>query len=710
MADDFNWNSAVVLLNADKNLGGAQPILAASGSFSAGMSHSINYDSRQGQYEEKGGIDRDLTEDDLKMVNETSISMDRQLDYVSRMGAFSEKGVEEMIDCSFFGQDGPLSRDGIEAQLKLDGESGGCFYRSVLSVDRRIADDLNLSTKQDFERLLRDTWTESVLEWGITDNPNEVRWFANFHTDQPNNLHVHITTWFAPGLFLHPGWQVPAPAWREQREIINKQAYGPIIREHLREKDYCRDLAIIRARQELQLPVSDKDLQRLELKRKDLGREKLPEPHLSVEARVKLDKGLEEVRREYSNGHGRISRNYMLQASARKVVDELYNESPEFKEVLDTYRAQVNILADRNGLGVPNPHANPAKMEDSALKFTLIERNKFISQQMEDLKMRIVRPLIRSAVPQERDRHLTRESLAKVISFSELNRAVQMRDGAFGLQQKQLAQMSRQVEQHPEQKAEIITKTILESPIIKQEIQKIANSMESKASLEQKVAEIEKQVMSRVSFVANKSNLEQSRERGINYQIKLDQREYIPTRDIVRSALDMRGIKLGMSLEQNADFKRYLVMAKDSLKQNDLGQYGQNVSAAAREILMSPTMQRLINQGAQRVMDKLLLTKSEARSSVSRGCLAKIEQSIEGHCRASINAGSPVIKQTQVQPVAVQTPDIRSTIQNGAGDIVSAVVNGLMREASRQQRRPEQSRSLEIDLSRILERDKRRRR
>lgn len=710
MADDFNWNSAVVLLNADKNLGGAQPILAASGSFSAGMSHSINYDSRQGQYEEKGGIDRDLTEDDLKMVNETSLNMDRQLDYVSRMGAFSKKGVEEMIDCSFFGQDGPLSREGIEAQLKLDGENGGCFYRSVLSVNRQIADDLNLTAKQDFERLLRDTWTNSVLEWGITDNPNEVRWFANFHTDQPNNLHVHITTWFAPGLFTYPGWQVPAPAWRAQREVINKQAYDPIMRSHYQEKDYCRDLAVIRARQELNLPISDKDLLRLEIKRKDLGREKLPDPHLTAEARVKLGKGLEEVRREYNNGHGRISRNYMLQASARKVVDDLYAESPEFKEVLDTYRAQVNIMADKNGLGVPNPHANPAKMEDSALKFTLIERNKFISEQMEDLKMRIVRPLIRAAVPQERDLQLTRELLAKVISFSEVNRAVQMRDGAFGLQQKQLAQMSCQVEQHPELKVEIITKTILESPVIKQEMQKIANLMESKAPMEQKVAEIEKHVMSRVSLVANKSDFEQSRERGINYQARLEQREHIPARDIVRSALDLHGIKLGMTLEQNADFKHYLALAKDNLKQNDSVQYSQNVTAAAKEILMSPTMQRLIEQSAQRVMDKLALTKTEARSCVSRGCLNKIEQSIDGHCRASLNAVTPAPRQTPVQTVVVQTPDIRSTLQNGAGDIVSAVVNGLMREAARQQRRPEQSRAIEMDLSRILERDKRRRR
>lgn len=689
MADrDFNWNSAVILLNADSKLGGAQPILGSSGSLSQTMSHSINYDSRQHEFEEKGGIDRDLTESDKELMESESYEMVRQLDYVSRMASFADKGKDEMIDCSFFGQDGPLSREGIEEQLKIDGQNGGCFYRSVLSVNREVAGQLGLATKQDFENLLRDTWTDSVLKWGITDNPNEVRWFANYHTDQPNNLHVHITTWFSQDLFKRVGWQVPAPAWRQQREIINRVAYRPIMREHLQDKDYLRDLAIIRARQELHLPIKPEDIARLERKREKLGHEPLPQPSLSQSSQRKLDADLAQLRAEYGSGYGRISRNYMLQSAGRNVVDRLYEESPTFKTVIDHYRNEVNILADRKGLGVPNPSADPAKMQDSALKFTLIERNKFISQQMDDLKMRIVRPLIVSAIPQERERELVQDIAKQSITFKEVTLALQLEVGALGLNKEQIATIAQTQNIPHEQRLEVINNMILKSPYIQNQMLQTAQKLESKRSPEEQRNSVERIFKNRISLVVKKVDLDKSREKGIAREIKAEQKQ-IPTRNLIKETISTKGINIGMSLKAHGVFKDMLELAKDTYRVGNTQSFDQACKQAATQIVSSPTMQRAIENGTRQLSSRIGITHTEARSMLVQRLTERFNRSIKNYCKASVDYEHS--SQTQVQSRNLnQVADTSRTptmMRNGAADLISAAVNGLMREANRQQRR-----------------------
>lgn len=130
------------------------------------------------------------TDDDLRMRRESEYM--EKLGYIAfRPGAVADEGEEHAL----FDQHGVPARAAVRREL---GEAEGAVLTSVVSVRREDADAFHLSTKQDWERLLRAHWVEYARDLGIAEVQN-VRWVAAYHVNQRNNLHCHVFTWDSSG-------------------------------------------------------------------------------------------------------------------------------------------------------------------------------------------------------------------------------------------------------------------------------------------------------------------------------------------------------------------------------------------------------------------------------------------------------------------------------------------------------------------------------
>lgn len=98
---------------------------------------------------------------------------------------------------------GLFDQHGIPSRAKIARElvnTDSAVITSVLSIRREDAFVLNLQTRQDWERLLRSYWNKHIESLGVME-PQNIRWVAAFHTNQANNLHVHVFSWDESGQF-----------------------------------------------------------------------------------------------------------------------------------------------------------------------------------------------------------------------------------------------------------------------------------------------------------------------------------------------------------------------------------------------------------------------------------------------------------------------------------------------------------------------------
>lgn len=386
---------------------GALPITEGSGGkVSAALAHNLDYSGREGRFQEKGGCDIELTQADRELINRDLL---RHMDYTERSGRFAEKGAELMEDCRHWGPDGPVSRADLEADML---RCGGHYMKSILTIDRNYADELCIDSKEAFQNLMRGSWVDSVMKWGVPNlrNSADVHWVAEYHTDAPKSLHVHITTWFSPGIDVDEGWKVSVANTRIAKQEIYRNAYAVPRLEQERERDYIRQLLPAIARTELGREVNSTTLDRLHEKAALLGRELTLER--TVDENLLADK-VEELRELYSQGEGRISDNYKLEAVARDICDRLYQHSAQYREAYDEYRRMIEDKADMAGLAVQVPK-NPEADEDfdpeeltRAQEITQHMRDRMVRDEMDDVKHRIASQVIRSLDPvRERDEAL----------------------------------------------------------------------------------------------------------------------------------------------------------------------------------------------------------------------------------------------------------------------------------------------------------------
>lgn len=222
----------------------------ASTATSKSLNNMIDYYDRRGEHD-KGGCDRTITKDDRDLAYMQDIkSINELVEYANRTGRFAERNPELPMAVGetsggCWGQNGVLDPDKLISELS---ESNSHIITSVVTVRRSEAVELGLTTKQDFQRLLRSQWSAQAEKWGIIAAQN-IKWAAFFHTDNPENIHCHVITWDKSGEFggsTRP--IIPHKNIWDSQEDLRKEALSNLIKPLNHERYYLRDYICSRIR------------------------------------------------------------------------------------------------------------------------------------------------------------------------------------------------------------------------------------------------------------------------------------------------------------------------------------------------------------------------------------------------------------------------------------------------------------------------------
>lgn len=158
-----------------------------------------------------------LTEDDRRLARQEE-QVERELGYIGfRPGVQLPSG--EMAPHALFDQHGIPDRREMARELR---DNQGAVITSVVSVRLEDAEGLGLSTRQDWERLLRSHWQKGVERLGIMA-PEDIRWVAAVHRNG-TSIHAHVFTYDASGRFDS---LIPMREMEDFRENLTRQALGP---------------------------------------------------------------------------------------------------------------------------------------------------------------------------------------------------------------------------------------------------------------------------------------------------------------------------------------------------------------------------------------------------------------------------------------------------------------------------------------------------
>lgn len=209
-----------------------------------------DYYSAKGAHASKE-IDREPTAQDLKLEAQKSGSrvLDPMFDYYSRTGRHEKRNPElPMAPGEMSGEcwDASGLADIAKVRDEIAG-SGSSLLRTVVSVSREWADPLHLSTKDQWQGLIRSTWSEFVEALRIMRSGDE-RWCAFFHTDNPNNIHVHVLTWDRTGSSFTGGRMIPHRIIESSKDVIRIRAFAKVSLERSIRKNFAREAALERTR------------------------------------------------------------------------------------------------------------------------------------------------------------------------------------------------------------------------------------------------------------------------------------------------------------------------------------------------------------------------------------------------------------------------------------------------------------------------------
>lgn len=699
----FDAATALIVRHATPDMGGARPIAGAGGAMSGEAAHNLDYNSRAKEWEEKGGIDREPTEEDVRYSE-----LGKQLDYVSRMGDWRHKGEGKMVDCTFFGQHGAVSREEVEADML---RCGGCYMRSLVTVDRRQAEEIGMTTKADFEALLRSTWARSIVGererttsggrkmpavkgWGVTTNVLDVRWVANYHTDQENNLHCHIMTWFENGAksFDREGWTVSAAATRGQKLMVYREAYREVLRTKVYpEKDLARSVAVAQLKTELGIPLSARERQRIERLSESVGKKVELRRTLDGKGEQAVGKKVEAMRAVYDNGSGRKASFHLLEASAREVHKELREWSIPYKDALEDYRAHVLVQADANGLAVRTDD-DPIAMEDVGAKEIVQHiRDRYVMGQMEGLvKARIVPAVEMLASRDGIARALGKEAAHEVFTREGLVKALNT-----VCKPEQAADALRE-----QGGADRVASQMVDLPAVRASIEKVADMMVSQSRHlsenlpKEKAVEIARESMlSRIKGSLQRDGIRFANQESGKIASHVVREELSRMgRGVIEAATRENGVQLGLTRLESIEVKQAVQdigrMALDGAHRDD-DRMQAAVCQATNIIVSSPAFNVLISRAAEAYAASTGKATDKAVSEIK----PRVQHAVENQ----VVQCAPVVEQMRIEAIAAQpavgyVPPPSLGIGSTAADLVSAIASGLGKEALRKEgRRPSAS-------------------
>lgn len=694
----FDAASALIVRHATPEMGGAMPI-AESGSLRAGLTRTLDYDSRVGVWEEKGGCDRSMTQDDLELER-ASLVASAQLDYVSREGEWEHKGEGRMVDCSFFGQDGAVPRDQVERDLI---RCGGCYMRSLVTVRREDAALLGLDSKRGFEDLLRSTWRRGVTGdrergiegWGVTDAEGEVRWVANFHTDQENNLHCHVTTWFEHGYrdFSTPGWCVSAKGSRGQREITYEHAYRRPMRDMVYpEKDFAREWALACARAELGIPRTRSQERRFQRLAREAGMAgRLPSRTVSGPGAERVQSKVEGMREVFDRGRGLKGSSHVLGAAARDVHKALLDASRPYAEAVAMYRSCVEVQADAKGLSVPSGREEREAEEPRAAEVVGHLRDRFVRRQMEELVGSRLVPAIERAADVERARaELVREASRDVVGFREVREAVSPRRETALLSRDESRELAKAFSRGDADAMTRAVERVCSSGEVRGRIEEVAERVGAQMSghglgcdpevVREEVAERVRGFVGRVM----ESSAEGIAREQEGREVYSASREVMPeVRDVLmRAATTDGGLGLGLTIPAHAEVAVSLAEAGALMAggaEREDPEVAELLERVAEAVAESPVVGRRISELAGRVASEVGSSVSEAEDRLREG--------VRATAVGQAAAYAPVAFRETLSPAPAMDPGPALDCSGLAADLVVALAEGLCREQVRDRER-----------------------
>jgi hypothetical protein len=313
------------------------------------LRRTLDYGRRVGEFEEKGGIDRTVTPDDLRLED-----IKNTLEYGRREGRYEGRGVDKPLAAGevsggLFDQNGIVvkSNDDLAAEIKKTGSS---LIDSIVTVSREYAAELYMVRKVDFQRVLRSSWTDQVASWGVIDREN-VRWVAEFHTDADKSVHVHVQTWDASGAFSG-GKDIPYMNILPANDRVRRMIFKETILDKDIDKHYLRELSLAKLRLGLGQKLNESTRARLEQLRFDSSYQSHP-VSLSTdlgEAKqsVLTEKMLEALKAFPHSANGYVQFG-SLSVERKEAVEDLRKQmielSPGLRKALGLYRAQVEQTA-----------------------------------------------------------------------------------------------------------------------------------------------------------------------------------------------------------------------------------------------------------------------------------------------------------------------------------------------------------------------------
>ena len=716
-------SSALILLHSSKGMGGAKVIRSTSGGLSASISHQLDYNGRQGKWELKGGCEREITNDDLLLITNSDLS--RELDYVARLGDFAEKGKGKMIDCTYWGQNGPLTRQEIERDLT---DCGGCYLKSVLTVNREDAPQLNLTSKEDFQCLMRTVWSDSVLKWGITDNPNDIHWFANFHTDQPNNLHIHITTYFSPGVFEEEkaGWMVTAKATRDQKAVIYRDAYKPITNELNIEKDYIRAYLIAQMKVELGITLPKEEIDRLSYKQQNVTYPyRTPQRTLTNEQLDKLAVKIEKLETLYQEGYGKIANNYQLKAQAREIFDDLRKLNPNINDAWGRYNAILHIYADRNGLAVHDRFLDPQDLDkNDATRYALLERNKFIREQMDDLKNRITNPLIKGLIREEQVQEQTRAIVREMIPKNVIEASLELKRNSLGLTREEATNCSKLAMQINESKnyqererllneySRIIVNSSVVTNLANETLLKYQKDMAEQQTQSDNQAKVFKDALEqyiKCEIILNSKNFINPMEHTMYQQIETAQTRDKQEINFIFKEVEYNSRSLGLTMDKQNELENAISTITRIVKATPEIAYIRNNNELLKQeekivhiIVKSPTVQQKLNRTVENITKDFSIPKQTIQSELTNRVSNHIRLAISSRVTdMHMNIHQEPSQQRQQEMKQTKQEQTGFTLTNTIGImatialVVDIASKALMRDSLAQDRSRKREQKLE---------------
>ena len=361
----------------------------------------LDYTAREGRHEERGGCDERITRHDLELeLEKAGNDIHAALEYGNRSGRFADKGIdmpfkEGEVSGGIWDANGIRELADVEREIM---DSGSNVVQSVLCVSREWAESLGMSTKEDWQRLLRTSWVSFMAAWDVI-RPEDCRWVAEYHVDAANSLHVHVMSWDASGRYCGPE-NLPYEVIETSKRVIREEIMKDVSLGRSLQKDYVRQAILELSRNALGKSLTPEALANVKDKAARAGEvfELVPYRGNRRELEEQLHRIVETLP---ASGIGR--RGYDSQTPETKVQTrfamDILKEDPEIGRLAGEWKLLVEHGADILGLSGE-------------------AREQYVSDGIRDLDKRLADVVLDRAVrdnkPWERDASLRAQRLELV--------------------------------------------------------------------------------------------------------------------------------------------------------------------------------------------------------------------------------------------------------------------------------------------------------